>query len=206
LPSGRARRHSGQFGDRSPCGLYCNESTVQSVSLSTAKSSDGGQDDELIDAALGASRVLVAVAARSLAGLAEDMTLAQYRALVELAARGPQRLADLAAVLAVERSTATRMCDRLARKHLVSRRRISADRRGVRVDDPRVGLGEKDGQSASVAGQLVALSVWDPLDEPLAPELAITRAQRKWRQTHNWSSALTAFRIHFGDRIPDTGL
>jgi putative transposase len=36
--------------------------------------------------------------------------------------------------------------------------------------------------------------------------LAITRAQRKWRPTYNWSSALTAFRIHFGDRIPDTAV
>jgi putative transposase len=36
--------------------------------------------------------------------------------------------------------------------------------------------------------------------------LAITRAQRKWRHTYNWSSALTAFRIHFGDRIPDTAI
>jgi putative transposase len=36
--------------------------------------------------------------------------------------------------------------------------------------------------------------------------LAITRAQRKWRHAYNWSSALTAFRIHFGDRIPDTGI
>ena len=34
--------------------------------------------------------------------------------------------------------------------------------------------------------------------------LAITRAQTKWRHTYNWSSALTAFRIHFGDRVPDT--
>jgi putative transposase len=34
--------------------------------------------------------------------------------------------------------------------------------------------------------------------------LAITRAQVKWRHTYNWSTALTAFRIHFGDRIPDT--
>ena len=33
--------------------------------------------------------------------------------------------------------------------------------------------------------------------------LAITRAQQKWRHAYNWSSALTAFRIHFGDRIPD---
>jgi putative transposase len=36
--------------------------------------------------------------------------------------------------------------------------------------------------------------------------LAITRAQQKWRHTYNWSSALTAFRIHFGDRIPDTAI
>ena len=36
--------------------------------------------------------------------------------------------------------------------------------------------------------------------------LAITRAQRKWRHTYNWSSALVAFRIHFGDRIPDTAI
>ncbi len=34
--------------------------------------------------------------------------------------------------------------------------------------------------------------------------LAITRAQTKWRHTYNWSTALTAFRIHFGDRVPDT--
>jgi hypothetical protein len=33
--------------------------------------------------------------------------------------------------------------------------------------------------------------------------LAITRAQQKWRHTYNWSTALRAFRIHFGDRIPD---
>jgi putative transposase len=36
--------------------------------------------------------------------------------------------------------------------------------------------------------------------------LAITRAQRKWRHTYNWSSALIAFRIHFGDRIPDNAI
>ena len=36
--------------------------------------------------------------------------------------------------------------------------------------------------------------------------LAITRAQRRWRHTYNWASALTAFRIHFGDRIPDTAI
>ena len=32
--------------------------------------------------------------------------------------------------------------------------------------------------------------------------LAITNAQKKWRTTYNWSTALAAFRIHFGDRLP----
>ena len=36
--------------------------------------------------------------------------------------------------------------------------------------------------------------------------LAITRAQTKWRHTYDWSSALTAFRIHFGERIPDNAI
>ncbi|MBV9819757.1 MAG: MarR family transcriptional regulator [Solirubrobacterales bacterium] len=90
-------------------------------------------DDALVDSVLGASRALVAVAARSLATVAEDVTLAQYRALVEIASRGPLRPADLAEALRVDRSTATRMCDRLLRKRLVTRRRIVEDRRGVRI-------------------------------------------------------------------------
>jgi DNA-binding MarR family transcriptional regulator len=92
------------------------------------------------DAVLGASRALVAVAARSLATVAEDVTLAQYRALIELASRGPQRLADLADALSVDRSTATRMCDRLVRKRLVTRRRGSHDRRVVRVSLTEAGM------------------------------------------------------------------
>jgi DNA-binding MarR family transcriptional regulator len=103
--------------------------------MAEATSSGRGKlgSDELVEAVLGASRALVAVAARSLATVAEDVTLAQYRALIELASRGPLRVADLADALAVDRSTATRMCDRLVRKRLVGRRRMSDDRRVVRI-------------------------------------------------------------------------
>ena len=80
------------------------------------------------------------MAARSLATVADDVTLPQYRALIELAARGPLRLADLADALTVDRSTATRMCDRLVRKRLVTRRRGSEDRRVVRVSLTETGL------------------------------------------------------------------
>jgi DNA-binding MarR family transcriptional regulator len=50
-----------------------------------------------------------------------------------LAARGPQGTAELAAALAVNPSTATRMCDRLVRKGLVRRHRQAGDRRAVRI-------------------------------------------------------------------------
>jgi len=50
-----------------------------------------------VDAVLTASRSLIAVATRSLGAAAEEVTIAQYRALVVLASRGTQRMADLAA-------------------------------------------------------------------------------------------------------------
>ena len=91
------------------------------------------EDKALVDAFVAASRALVAVAARSLADLGEDITLPQYRALVVLATRGPQRAADLAAGLGVTPSTASRMIERLVRKHLIRRARLQDDRRAIRV-------------------------------------------------------------------------
>ncbi|MGH3598887.1 MAG: MarR family winged helix-turn-helix transcriptional regulator [Pseudonocardiaceae bacterium] len=89
--------------------------------------------DSVTDAVLTASRLLVAVAARSLAGLEEEVTLAQYRTLVVLASRGPQKPADVAVALGVTASTVTRMSDRLVRKGLIRRRASRRDRREVRL-------------------------------------------------------------------------
>ncbi len=89
--------------------------------------------DSVVDAVLSASRVLVAVAARSLADVAEEVTLTQYRTLVVLASRGPQSLAGLAEAVGVTPATATRMCDRLVRKDLIRRRTERDDRRQLRV-------------------------------------------------------------------------
>ena len=90
-------------------------------------------DPDAVDAVLTASRSLVAVATRSLGAAAEEVTIAQYRALVVPASRGTQRMADLAAALDVAPSTAGRMCDRLVRKGLILRHRARADRRAVLV-------------------------------------------------------------------------
>jgi DNA-binding MarR family transcriptional regulator len=89
--------------------------------------------DEVVDALLSASRAMVGLAARSLADLDPDVTLPQYRALVVLASRGPQRVVDIATELRVNPSTGTRMCDRLVRKGLLRRGRTAADRRAVRL-------------------------------------------------------------------------
>lgn len=97
-------------------------------------------DEPLVEAFLNASRVLVAVAARSLAAGDAEITLPQYRSLVVLASRGPQRVSDLAVLLAVNTSTATRQCDRLERRGLLERARSSDDRRSVVVSITPVGL------------------------------------------------------------------
>lgn len=89
--------------------------------------------DASTDAVLAASRVLVAVAARSLAEHEEEVSIPQFRSLVILYSRGPQRPVDLATALGVDPSTVTRLCDRLVRKGLISRRRRGADRRAVQL-------------------------------------------------------------------------
>jgi DNA-binding MarR family transcriptional regulator len=80
-----------------------------------------------------ASRAMVEVAVRSLAGSPDQITLPQFRTLVVLHYGGSRRLADLAEALGVSPSTATRMCDRLVRKGLVARTRDDLDRREVNL-------------------------------------------------------------------------
>jgi DNA-binding MarR family transcriptional regulator len=96
--------------------------------------------DSVVDAVLSASRVLVAVAARSLSDIAEEVTLTQYRSLVVLASRGPQNLVGLAEAVAVTPATATRMCDRLVKKRLLVRQSEQDDRRQVRLALTKKGL------------------------------------------------------------------
>jgi DNA-binding MarR family transcriptional regulator len=118
---------------RSPLALR-NNSPMPDIASPDARSPSADlAADELVDTVLAASRALVAVAARSLAAAGDEVTLPQYRALVVLAARGPQGTAELAAALAVTPSTATRMCDRLVRRGLVRRHRQAGDRRTVRI-------------------------------------------------------------------------
>ena len=118
-------------------------------------------DEAAVDAVLSASRSLIAVATRSLGAAAEETSIAQYRALVVLASRGPQRMVDLAGALDVAPSTAGRMCDRLARKGLARRHRARADRRSVLVSVTAAGRDVVDQATVRrrelIAGILAAL-------------------------------------------------
>jgi DNA-binding MarR family transcriptional regulator len=90
-------------------------------------------EDEVAGALLALSRVFLGLAARSLGGLDEEVTLPQFRTLVVLVSRGPQRIVDLAKELDVTSSTAVRMCNRLERKNLVTRQERDEDRRAAWV-------------------------------------------------------------------------
>lgn len=79
-----------------------------------------------------ASRVLVAVASRSIAAVDESVTLPQFRALVVLDS-AERTVGELAHELRVQPSTATRLCDRLVAKRLVTRTTDPANRREVTV-------------------------------------------------------------------------
>jgi DNA-binding MarR family transcriptional regulator len=86
-----------------------------------------------VQALMLASRAFVALTARSLASVEGEITVPQFRTLVVLAVRGPQRSVDIADELRVNPSTGTRMLDRLIRKGLVRRTRSATDRRVVQV-------------------------------------------------------------------------
>jgi DNA-binding MarR family transcriptional regulator len=77
--------------------------------------------DDITDALLTASRLLVAVSARSIAQVDETITIPQFRTLVILAHRGPINLATLAGLLGVQPSATGRMVDRLVAAGLIDR-------------------------------------------------------------------------------------
>ena len=135
---------------------------------------------------LTASRSLIAVATRSLGAAAEETTIAQYRTLVVLASRGPQRLTDLAGALDVAPSTAGRMCDRLVRKRLIRRHRARADRRAVLVSITPAGRQVVD-QATAQRRELIAAIL-----ASLSPE-----------QQRAAADALRAFAAAAGE-IPDS--
>jgi DNA-binding MarR family transcriptional regulator len=91
-----------------------------------------GQEDSvdlITDALLIASRLLVAISARSIAQVDETITTAQFRTLVILSTKGPMNLATLAGLLNVQPSATGRMVDRLVGAGLIDRQTHPTSRR-----------------------------------------------------------------------------
>jgi DNA-binding MarR family transcriptional regulator len=143
-------------------------------------------DTAAVDAVLAASRSLIALATRSLGAAAEETTIAQYRTLVVLASRGPQRMVDLAAALDVAPSTAGRMCSRLVRRGLIRRHRARSDRRAVLV-------------SVTTAGRLVV----DQASARRRALIAEILARLPAHAQHRAAEALAAFADAAGE-VPDS--
>lgn len=85
--------------------------------------------DAITDALLSASRLLVAISARSIAAVDETLTIPQFRSLIILSNEGPMNLATLAGLLEVQPSTTGRMVDRLVSAGLIERRQHPSSRR-----------------------------------------------------------------------------
>jgi DNA-binding MarR family transcriptional regulator len=127
--------------------------------------SPGDDLDAVTSAVLTASRLFVAISARSLAAVDDQVTLPQFRMLVVLAVHGEMKLAALAGHLAVNPSTAMRMVDRLVVAGLLDRRINPADRRENVLRLTAAGRGIVDDVTARRRTEIAAIVTRMPPDQ-----------------------------------------
>lgn len=97
--------------------------------MTARRVADDASLDALTDALLTASRLLMAMSARSITRVDETITIPQFRTLIILANHGPLNLATLAGLLDVAPSTTGRMVDRLVGAGLIERQPHPRSRR-----------------------------------------------------------------------------
>ncbi len=144
--------------------------------------------DDQVDAVMQATRVLVAVSARSIAAIEDRVTLPQFRVLVMIASRGQLNLRAVSAGLDIHPSNATRTCDRLVGAGLLSRRDDPADRRNLVLELTTAGRHLVDEVTAHRRDAITAV---------------LTRMSRTDRD--RLARALTAFAAAGGETDPDPG-
>ncbi|MEV8321263.1 MarR family transcriptional regulator [Streptomyces sp. NPDC059900] len=168
---------------------------------------DADDVDAVTDAVLTASRLLMAVSARSLAQVEDRVTLPQFRMLVVLSSRGATKLVALAELLQVAPSTAMRMVDRLIATGLADRQTNPHNRRETLLRLTPEGrrtvsevMAQRRAEIAVIverlapeqrASLIAALSAFNEAgDEPPAPEaLAPTAHPLAWGHTPSGHSA-----------------
>lgn len=121
--------------------------------------------DAVTSAVLTASRLLVAVSARSLTAVEQQVTLPQFRMLVVLATHGETKLVTLAGRLAVNSSTAMRMADRLTAAGLIDRQVNPANRREIALRLTDSGRRIVDDVTARRRREIAAIVTRMPADQ-----------------------------------------
>jgi DNA-binding MarR family transcriptional regulator len=98
--------------------------------------------DDLAEAMLVASRALVGIAVRGVEAAGSDLTLAQHRVLVLLEQHGELSVNEIAGLLGVNQSNASRHTSRLTELGLVTRERAQHDARAVALRLTTAGRGQ----------------------------------------------------------------
>lgn len=140
--------------------------------------------DELTDALLTASRLLVALSARSIAHVDDTLTIAQFRTLVILSTRGPSKIATLAERLNVQPSTATRMVDRLVVAGLIDRRHNPDSRRELIIELTPRGQDTVVAVTARRREEIAALVARMPEEDQSGMVRALTAFSAAGGETH----------------------
>lgn len=148
----------------------------------TSPPSTRNEADVLVASILTASRLLVAVSARSLASVEESLTLPQFRTLVVLDSRGAMSISGLADLLAVNPSTAMRMVDRLVVIDMVERGANPESKREILV-------------SCTAAGRAVVHEVTERRTREIAKIVEAMPARRR----KGLADALQAFAAAGGE-------
>lgn len=124
--------------------------TPRNRAASTLRSTGGGRTragsevpgdvQALVDAVDAAQRAFREVVDEARSELGDGLTATQFRLLHRLRSLGQSRLIDLAAVLGIAPSTATRICDVLADRNLIVRHRQGRDRRELQIEVTPAGI------------------------------------------------------------------
>ena len=106
---------------------------MTALSEPSAISPTGSDVAAFVEAIDAAQSVLRAIGDHALNDLGGGITTTQLRLLDRLQRLGESRLIDLADVLSIAPSTATRLCDTLADRQLIVRHRRGRDRRELQI-------------------------------------------------------------------------
>ncbi|MEV7004396.1 MarR family transcriptional regulator [Streptomyces sp. NPDC093982] len=124
-----------------------------------APAGNADEVDAVTRALLTASRLLMAISARSLAEVEERLTLPQFRMLVVLSTHTATKLVTLADLLNVAPSTAMRMVDRLIAAGLADRQTNPDNRRETLLqltDEGRCAVAEVMARRRAELSEIVA--------------------------------------------------